>query len=211
MFSAWARQNSRDFQAARGFDDRCAQTAIEHGYALWEAGSGCRGSVESAQGRPEEGAASMLRHMAAEEAIGFRWLRPQRLGVLAEIYRQAGKIEKGLAAATEALALVEQGGTRIYEVEAHRVKGELLMMADDSDSAEASFLHGIKVAQGQRVKSWELRTALSLCRLWQKQGKTIQAREMLAEIYHWFTEGFDTPDLQEAGALLDELSANGEL
>jgi DNA-binding SARP family transcriptional activator/predicted ATPase len=206
MMSAWGRLNSRDFRAARMLDDRCARLAIEQGYVLWEAGSGCRGRLQSAEGRSEEGAASMLRHMAAEEASGFRWLRPHRLSVLAEIYRQAGQVEKGLAAATEALALVEQTGMCLYEVETHRVKGELLLMKGELHNAEASFLYAVELAQKQGVKSWELRATLSLCRLWQKQGKITQAREMLEGIYGWFTEGFDTLDLQEAGVLLEELA-----
>lgn len=205
MLSAWCRIYSHDFRAARMLDDMCARLAIEHGYVLWEAGSGCRGWLQCEEGRPEEGIASLLRHMAAEEAIGFRLYRPQRLGVLAEMYGKKGQVERGLAAATEAMAIAEQTGMHLYKVEVHRVKGELLMNAGDMNNAEASFLDAIELARHQNVKSWELRATVSLCRLWQKQGRRTQAQEMLDEIYGWFTEGFETPDLREARALLGEL------
>jgi predicted ATPase len=104
--------------------------------------------------------------------------------------------------------VVEETGERYYEAEIHRLKGELLLMQGDEAEAETSFHKAIEVARRQSAKSWELRATVSLCRLWQKQGKVDEARQMLAEIYGWFTEGFDTPDLQEARALLEELSRN---
>ena len=99
-------------------------------------------------------------------------------------------------------------GERWYEPELYRLKGELLLahaMGHDTE-AETCFRQALDIARRQQAKSWELRAALSLSRLWQRQGKRDEARELLAEVYGWFTEGFDTADLQEAKALLEELA-----
>jgi predicted ATPase len=108
---------------------------------------------------------------------------------------------------TEALDLVDKGD-RWYEAELYRIKGELLLQqaVPDAPQAEACFQQALAVARRQQARSWELRAALSLSRLWQQQGKGAAARQLLAPLYSWFTEGFDTPDLQEARALLDELA-----
>jgi len=138
---------------------------------------------------------------------------PGILCSLVEAQAKAGHPEEGLTTLAEALALVEQTAERHWEAELYRLRGELLLMQGDDAEAEASlhkaescFQHAVEVARRQRAKSWELRATVSLCRLWQKQGRMDEARQMLAEIYGWFTEGFDTPDLQEAKALLEELS-----
>jgi adenylate cyclase len=121
-----------------------------------------------------------------------------------------------LATLEEALSLVEQTGERYYEAELHRQRGELLLLraaksqsvqsSQDQYDAETCFLHALDVARQQQAKSLELRAAMSLARLWQRQGKRTQARVLLAEVYDWFTEGFDTADLQEAKGLLDALA-----
>jgi predicted ATPase len=105
------------------------------------------------------------------------------------------------------LTLVDTTGERVCEAEIHRIKGELLLQQahPDAPQAEACFQQALDVARRQRAKSWELRAAMSLACLWQQQGKQAEARALLAPIYGWFTEGFDTPDLQEAKALLDAL------
>ena len=103
---------------------------------------------------------------------------------------------------------MDQTGERCYEAEMYRIKGELLLQqaVPDAPQAEACFQQALAVARRQQARSWELRAAMSLSRLWQQQGKRTEARELLAPIYSWFTEGFDTLDLQEARALLDELA-----
>ena len=115
--------------------------------------------------------------------------------------------EEGLIALDEALAVVESTGERYWEVELHRLKGTLLLArsAEPQAEAEACFHQALDVARRQHAKSLELRAAMSLARLWQRQGKCDAAREVLDEVYGWFTEGFDTADLREAKALLDEL------
>jgi predicted ATPase len=107
----------------------------------------------------------------------------------------------------EALALVNAKGERRHEAELSRLKGELLLArsADNAMEAETCFRQALDVARHQQAKSWELRTAMSLARLWQRQGKRAEAHTLLAPIYGWFTEGFDTADLQEAKVLLEEL------
>ena len=130
------------------------------------------------------------------------------LAMLGEVFGLAGRCAEGLAVITEALALVERNGERYYEAEIWRIKGELLLKAaaDNAQAeAESCYHQALEIARQQRAKAWELRAATSLARLWQQQGKTAEARQMLAEIYGWFTEGFDTADLKDAKALLDEL------
>ncbi len=119
-----------------------------------------------------------------------------------------GTPEEGLAALAEALEHIEKGGEGFWEAEVYRVKGELLLIQvpPDAAEAEASLHKALEVARSQSAKSWELRAATSLARLWQRQGKRDEARELLQPIYDWFTEGFDTQDLKDAKALLGELA-----
>ena len=119
-----------------------------------------------------------------------------------------GQPEAGLTVLAEALTLVDKTGERWYEPELYRLKGALLLQqsADNHAEAQACFHHALDIARRQQAKSLELRAATSLSRLWQQQGKRAEARQLLAEVYSWFTEGFDTPDLREAKILLDELA-----
>jgi predicted ATPase len=119
-----------------------------------------------------------------------------------------GQVEAGLTVLGEALTVAETTGERWYEAELHRLQGALLLQqaSDQQVEAETCFQHAIRIAQSQQAKSFELRAATSLARLWQQQGKRQEAYDLLAPIYHWFTEGFDTADLQEAKGLLDALA-----
>ena len=145
------------------------------------------------------------------------FLLSEHLCSLAEAQGKAGYAGDGLATLTEAFALIEKTGERQWEAECHRVYAELLLMQGDKDEAEASLQaesclqRAIEVARRQRARSWELRATESLARLWQKQGRDDEARQMLAEIYGWFSEGFDTADLRDAKALLTELDSLTEL
>jgi predicted ATPase len=135
------------------------------------------------------------------------------LGLLADGYRCAGKGAAGLTVVVDALATTESTGARFWEAELYRLRGELLLMQAPGKGAsraaaaeaEACFRQAIEVARRQVAKSWELRAALSLSRLWLQQGKREEARALLTPLYGWFTEGFETADLQEARALLQEL------
>ena len=131
-----------------------------------------------------------------------------RLQVQQNLVEALVRTDKGLEALDEALALVERTGERLHESEFYRLKGQLLLARsiDNHSAAEACFHHALTIARRQQAKSLELRAALSLARLWQRQGKCDEARELLAPIYGWFTEGFDTANLQEATTLLNELA-----
>ena len=148
----------------------------------------------------------MHQGLAAWQAIGTPHVRVWLLSLLAEGYGQVGRVEEGLAALAEALTIMDTTGGRREEAELYRLKGELLWQAGTGPEEAEAWLHqALDVARRQQAKSLELRAALSLSRLWQQHGKREEARELLAPIYGWFTEGFDTVDLQEAKALLEEL------
>jgi predicted ATPase len=197
----------RDFQKAQEFAESCNYLASEHKFPHWLTVMGfMRGYLQVEQGQTQEGICQMRRSLTTYQAIEAEDIRSLMLALLAEAHGKAGQIQEGLAELTEGLAFV--GGTRerFYEAETHRLQGELLLMQGNEAEAEASFDRAIEVARRQQAKSWELRATVSLCRLWQKQGRPEEARQRLAEIYGWFTEGFDTPDLKEVEALLEELS-----
>jgi len=205
----------RDLQAAQALAEASLTLASEHEFwAFLAQATMQRGRVLAEQGRIEEGIAQLRQGLAAWETMGTRYRRPTFLAWLAEAYGKAGQAEEGLSVLAEALAQVEKTGERYYEAELYRLEGELLLMQDGDEAeaeasfhqAESCFQRAVEVARRQRAKSWELRATVSLCSLWQEQGRMDEARQMLAEIYGWFTEGFDTPDLQEARALLEELS-----
>ena len=166
-----------------------------------------RGWALAMQGQWEEGIAQIQQGLVAQHATGAEIARPSFLALLAEAHAAAGQAEAGLGVLAEALALVDHTGERHWEAEVYRLKGELLLQqcVPDAPQAEACFQQALAVARRQQARSWELRTALSLSRLWQQQGKRAEVRELLTPIYSWFTEGFDTPDLQEARALLEDL------
>jgi predicted ATPase len=159
------------------------------------------------QGRGEEGMAQMRQGLAAWHATGAKVIRPYGLALLAAASAEVGRRKEGLTLLSEALEVTNDTGERRWEAELHRLKGELPLTgsAEHATEAETCFRQALDVARRQQAKSWELRAATSLSRLWQRQGKRDAARQVLAEVYGWFTEGFDTADLQEARALLDQL------
>jgi predicted ATPase len=173
------------------------------GTVLW-------GSALAMQGAGMEGISEMRQGLATYQAIGAGLGLTHYLALLAEAYAQAGQTTAGLATVAEALGVVDTYGERFCEAELCRLKGELLLVQEDTRptevEAEACFRQALNVARRQEAKALELRAAMSLSRLWQCQGKRAEAYELLAPIYGWFTEGFDTADLQEAKALLAELS-----
>jgi predicted ATPase len=150
----------------------------------------------------------MHQGLSAWQATGARLAWPGWLLLLAEAYGNAGRVGEGLRVLAEALAAVHKSGERRWEAELYRLKGELLLVLSQEKEAEAEacFRQSLAIARCQQAKSLELRAAISLSRLWQQLDKCKEARELLAPIYGWFTEGFDTADLQEAKALLEELS-----
>jgi predicted ATPase len=166
-----------------------------------------QGWAFTAQGQGEEGIALMRQGLDAWRGAGAELNQSYFLALLAEGYGKVGQIEGGLGALAEALARADKTGERFYEAELHRLKGALLLQqpAPDASQAESCFRQAVEVARRQQAKWLELRASVSMSRLWQEQGKQEAARQMLAEVYDWFTEGFDTADLKEAKALLEEL------
>ena len=165
------------------------------------------GWARAMQGHEEEGIAHIRQGLGAFQATAAN-AQPYYLALLAEAYGTSGESTAGLGVLAEALVAVDQTGARVWEAELHRLKGELLLqhVTGGSDEAEACFQQALDMARCQQAKSRELRAAMSLSRLWQQQGKLQEAHDLLAEVYGWFTEGFDTADLQEAKALLKELA-----
>ncbi|MFB0537260.1 MAG: hypothetical protein ACETWR_20040 [Anaerolineae bacterium] len=208
VYAGILRMFCGDWQTVQEFAEACIRLSTEHGSPYWLSGGLiCHGWALAEQGQAEEGIAQVREGIAILRATGAEMLMPFILATLAEACGKAGQVEEGLAAVAEALAAVDRTGERFYEAEVYRIKGELLrMQGADEAEVEACFQHAIEVARQQQAKSWELRAVMSLCRLWQEQGKREEARQRLAEVYDWFTEGFDTPDLKEAKALLEALS-----
>jgi predicted ATPase len=182
--------------------------ATEQGFPFWRAiGSLLRGWALAQQGQAREGLEQMHQGLRAFRATGAEVMRTYFLSLLVEAYGTMDQPAAGLTVLAEALTFADKTGERWYEPELYRLKGELLQQsADHHAEAQACFLHALDIARRQQAKSLELRAAVSLGRLWQHQGQRAEARELLAPIYGWFTEGFDTADLQEAKALLDDLA-----
>jgi predicted ATPase len=160
------------------------------------------------QGQREEGLAQIRQGLSAYRATGAALGVPYLCTVLADVSAHLGHTEEGLQALAEAHALVEQHEERWWEAELYRLRGVLLLRQTETpqEEAEACLQRALDVARRQEAKALELRAAMSLSRLWLQQGKRQEAHSMLAPVYGWFTEGFDTADLQEAKALLDELA-----
>jgi predicted ATPase len=225
-FAAGLRQFRREAQAAQGRAEAAIALATEQGLPSWLAnGTVQRGWALAVQGQGEAGIAQLHQGLAAHRATGEEVARPYALALLAEAYGKVEQPKEGLTALAEALALVDQTGERFYEAELYRLKGQLTLQKFQVSSfkfqvenslgssvqsleseAEECFHKAIEIARRQQAKSLELRAVMSLSRLWQQQGKKEEARQMLAEIYGWFTEGFDTQDLRDAKALLAELA-----
>jgi class 3 adenylate cyclase/predicted ATPase len=167
-----------------------------------------RGWALVAQGQHEEGIDQLREGLVAYRATGAELECSHWLAVLAEAYGETGQPEEAWRVIREALDHVAKTGIVYYEPELHRLEGELRLRRDPADGqkAEACFHLAVEIARSQRAKSWELRAATSLAQLWRDQGKRTEARDLLAPIYGWFTEGFDTADLKDAKALLDELT-----
>jgi DNA-binding SARP family transcriptional activator len=204
----------RDAQALRDHAEELVRLSKEVGLSSFLPTGTCYwGEALTKLGQVQQGMEQIRAGLAARQSIGARCYSSGLLGALAEAQGKAGQPEEGLVTLDKALAGVETTGERYCEADLVRLRGELLLMQGDQDEAsqheaESCFQQAIEVARRQQAKSWELRATTSLARLWHAQGRTDEARQALAEVYGWFTEGFDTPDLQEAKALLQELSSS---
>jgi predicted ATPase len=201
------------FQRAAREAEEAAQAAIsvctEQGFTELVAWAKCfLGWALIEQGKLTDGITKLSEGIAAVESIRTLISKSVFLGALADGYRKAGDAKRALELLDDGVDWANRTGERFYECELHRLKGEVLLMGNSSNATAADncFRTAIKLARVQSAKVWELRATMSLARLLAKQGRREEARAMLAEIYGWFTEGFDTADLVDAKALLDELA-----
>jgi predicted ATPase len=181
----------------------------EHGFQLWRAlGTLHKGAGLLLQGRREEALPLLLNGFGAFQATGAEVRGPAYLSMLGDAYTQSARFEDAHKALDEGLAVAEKNDDRCHEAELHRLKGELLLAEspDQTAAAEDCFRLATETARRQQSKGWELRATMSLARLWQQQGRRDDARAALAAVYSTYTEGFTTPDLVEAGALLEALA-----
>jgi predicted ATPase len=208
FFAAWLHHRRRDVPAVQAQADALLTLATAQGFPLFVGYGTCwRGWVLTLQGQGEAGLAQLRQGLAAVMATGQELLRPLCLVLLAEAAGHVGQVEEGLCLLAEVLTTLEANGQGDLLAEVYRLQGALLLCqaVPDVAQAETCFQQALDVARRQQAKSLELRAATSLAQLWQQQGKRAEARELLAPVYGWFTEGFDTADLQEAKALLDAL------
>jgi predicted ATPase len=219
---------SREGQLTQERVETLMTLATDQGFSPWLAyGTILRGWVLAARGQGEEGIEQMRQGMVTLQAMRSDLRRSQFLALLAEAYTKVGKAKEGLNVLSEALDFADKIGERYYEAELYRLKGTLTLqqesqkakgkaqkskvtdprppIPDPQGEAEACFLKAIDISRQQQAKSLELRATMSLARLWQQQGRRHEAHNRLSAIYNWFTEGFDTKDLQEAKALLEAL------
>ncbi len=217
-YASWLTQFRREAQAVSEYAEAVSILSTEQGLPYWAAqGPVLQGWALGMQGQGEEGMVQIRAGIDAMRAMSKEWQVPYYLTLLAEVYTKSGHVAEGLSALAEGLEILDTRGANFYTAELHRLKGELLLIqthqeVEDKEQtaqveAETCFHQALDVARHQQAKSWELRAATSLARLWQSQDKRQEARDLLSPVYNWFTEGFDTADLQEAKDLLQELEA----
>jgi predicted ATPase len=212
VFAAMFHQLRRDPTATRQWAESALETTTQHGFALFRAFAVMlRGWAVAAAGHHADGISELRDGLEAQHATGAELLRPYFFGMLAEALAWAGRNDEALTTVADALSKAQATEEGWWLAELHRLQGEVLAQRSGptgatTPEAEACFRRALEHARGQSAKSLELRAAVSLGRLWQRDGRRETARELLAGIHGWFTEGFDTADLRESVALLAELS-----
>jgi predicted ATPase len=187
--------------------DQLVAVGTEQGFPQWRSqGMIYRGWAKIIHGDVTEGAALLRTGSAAYRATGAQLFVPHYLDLQAAACELAGQLEEALSLLDDALELVERTGEHWLEAELNRHKGQLLLRQGHSGAAEELYRKALSIAKEQEAKLWELRAAVNLARLRRDQGRRAEARDIVAPVYGWFTEGFDTPDLKDAKALLDELT-----
>jgi predicted ATPase len=210
-YGVLCQQLRRDAATVRAWGARLAGLAAGHGLALFEANAvAARGWVLANEGQVTGGLAELRRGLDGCISLGMRLFEPYHKALLAEACLAAGDGAAALGLVEDAMRFADESGVRFWDAELLRLKGRLLAHlqpggAGPPEEVEACYRGSLAVARGQEARSLELRAALSLARLWRDRGEHAEARDLLAPVYGWFTEGFGTPDLEEAKALLDEL------
>jgi predicted ATPase len=185
--------------------DQLAAVATEQGFPNWRAeGTIFRGWAKVKNGDVSQGISLLRNGAAAYRATGAELWMPHYIALLAEACEIAGQVEEAGALLDDALQISERTGERWLAAELNRHKGQLLLRQGHTEAAEELYRKALSIAEEQGAKLWELRASASLARLRRDQGRRAEARDLLAPVYGWFTEGFDTPDLKDAKALLDE-------
>ena len=205
LFASLLYQMRRDTLMAQYYAEAVIDISREHGLALYGAMAMIMQAwTLSKRGGAQEAIVQIREGLAALDATGTFLVRPHFLALLVEVLSKAGQIEEALVLLDEAMAMVNSKGERYYEAELYRLKGELLLKqtTDNEAKAEDCFRQSMAIAKSQKAKSWQLRTALSLARLYQSRGKLLEVSELLTPIYESFTEGFESDDLRDAAALL---------
>jgi predicted ATPase len=195
----------REFTAAHAHLDELIALADERGKAL---GNLWRGRLFALTGKASDAVRAITSGTTSLRSTGATLYEPFHLGFLAMAYAELGQLDDARRCIDDVMDKVERSKEKWCEAEVNRIAGEIALnsLAPDTEKAEKHFDRALAVARQQQAKSWELRAAMSMARLWRDQGKLQQARELLAPVYGWFTEGFDTLDLKDAKALLDELA-----
>jgi predicted ATPase len=186
--------------------DQLVAVATEQGFPFWGAlGTIYRGWTKVENGDVAQGISLLRRGSIAYRATGAKTWAPHHIYLLARACEIVGQIEEAMGLLDDALQIVERTGERWFVAKLNRLKGQLLLRQGDAEAAEQFYYAARTIAAEQEAKLWELRAAVSIARLRRDQGRPAEARDLLAPVYSWFTEGFDTPDLKEAKILLDEL------
>jgi predicted ATPase len=202
-----------DHTAANAEANELVVLADDKGALYWKAlGISIQGCLFALTGKASDAIQMITSGSAAYRSTGATWFAPTYLSHLARAYADIGQFDNALRCLTEATNAVDTTGERWFEAELYRAAGEITLISPHADAAKAvaHFDRALAVARRQQAKSWELRAAMSLARLWRDQGSVQNARELLAPVYGWFTEGFDRRDLKEAKALLDALEREVE-
>jgi predicted ATPase len=207
-FVPWTHIHCGNYAIADAQADEDVAIAEEKGIVLWKGfGMMNQGQLLTLTTRASDAVQIITSAMTALRSTGTTMWMPLWLSYLTRAYAELGRFDDAWRCIGEAMTAVETNKETWCEAEVNRVAGEIALMSPEQDAAKAerSFERALAVARQQQAKSWELRASMSLARLWRDQGKVQQARELLAPVYGWFTEGFDTRDLKDAKALLDEL------
>jgi predicted ATPase len=208
-FASWPPFHCGYYAAVDAQLDELVVLVDEKGAAGWRHGMIFQGCVLALTGKAADAVHMITSGLAATRSIGATFFAPLHLSYLARAHAELGHFDDAWRCMGEAMTAVETTGEKLWEAEVYRTAGDIALLSPEPDAAKAEgyFERALSIARAQQAKSWELRAVTSLARLWRNQGKSEEARDLLLPVYAWFTEGFDTLDLKEAKALLDELTS----